>query len=180
MFHTYTIRIKCQGCHNTSFQLTVFTADISSHSYQRAPRPTAPVRIFTIKTVPMLVSLAEMLWIDEALRLPRSSWCHIYVLHVSTMWNKQVYEPLWGHSRRIALKDALHSAVPAISCVSVWANRFIVSSCLHSYQWDVCSSSGFREPRHLGTFQIDLPKFKKSLSSSTNVSLTDWPGRCLI
>lgn len=180
MFHTYTICIKCQGCHDTSFQLIVFTTDKSSHSYQRAPRPTAPVCILTVKTMPMLISLAEILWTDEALRLPRSSWCHIYVLHVSTMWNKQVYEPLLGHSRRLALKDTLHSAVPAILCVSVWANRFIVSSCLHSYQWDVCGSSSFVEPRHLGTFQIDLPKFKKSLSSSTRISLTDWPCRYLI
>lgn len=42
MFHIYPICIKCQGCHATSFQLIVFTADISGHSYQRAPSPTAP------------------------------------------------------------------------------------------------------------------------------------------
>lgn len=119
MFHIYPICIKCQGCHATSFQLIVFTADISGHSYQRAPSPTAPVHSLTIKTMPMLVRLAEGLWTDEVLGLPRSSWCHVYVLHVSTMWNKQVYEQLLGHSRRLALKDALHSAVPTIWSVSV-------------------------------------------------------------
>lgn len=40
------------------------------------------------------------------------------------------------------------------------------------------SASG--NPRHLAMCQIDLPKFKKHLSSSMNGSFTDWPGRCLI
>lgn len=158
MFHIYPIRLKCQGCHATSFQLIVFTADISEHSYQRAPSPTAPVHSLTIKTMPTLVRLAEGLWTDEVLGLPRSSWCHVYVLHVSTMWNKQVYEQLLGHSRRLALKDALHSAVPTIWSVSVWANRFVVSPCQHSHQRDVCGSPAFGELQAAGYVPNRLAK----------------------
>lgn len=117
MLHIYSTPIKCQGCHTTSFQWIVFTVNISSHCYQRALSPTAPLHSPTVKTMPTLVSLAERLWTDEVLGLPRSSWCHVYVLHMSTMWNKQVYEQLLGHSGRLALKDALHSAVPTIWCV---------------------------------------------------------------
>lgn len=130
--------------HATSFQLIVFTAGISSNSYPRALSLTAPVYSSTVKITPTLLSLAERLWTDEALGLPWSSWCHIYILCVSTMGNKHVSEQLLGHSRRLALRDTSHSAVPTTWCVSVGKQ---VHSCpLPTQSWDVCYSSGFREP----------------------------------
>lgn len=62
------------------------------------------------------------------------------------MYNEQVYEQVLGNSRRFALKDALHSVVPTIWCVSGWANTIIVSPCQHSYQRDVCDYCAFGEP----------------------------------
>lgn len=55
MFHMYGMCIQCQGHLAMSEHLMVFAAEISSHSYQRALSPTAPVHSPTDETMPTTV-----------------------------------------------------------------------------------------------------------------------------